>query len=785
MSTATPVSRRRRLLGLALATALVGPLVTPLVLGGTAAPSAAATLTLRQPMPADAVVDMVGINVHTASREHYGDKARVTAALRELGVRHVRDRVYTNRPDQYDRLRALGAEGIGLNVIAGDPTLAGGTPEAIVQTAVRELPGMVESYEGANEWNLKRRPNWAAELRAHQTRLYGAVRANPVHSRVPVMAPALGQREGREELGSLAGIADLGNNHLYMGGREPSWLVDQELSRERALKVPNKQVVVTEAGYHDAMVDPTTHFPTPQDVSADYLPRWVMEYAKRDALTHQVYLYQLMDEGTNNADREDKFGLVRPDFTRKPGFTALKNTLALFEDPGGYQPQPTPLALGVTSTATDVQTLVTQRRDGSYVLAVWRRTSSWQQKDEVRLAVPAVPVTLDLATAMDAAVHTPTTSATPRSTATRTTRVNLSVGNGLQVVKLTAPVSTPPPTTPPPTTPPPTTPPPTTPPPTTPPPTTPPPTTPPPTSPTTPPTTSPTTPSTPAPSPSPSPTGDVVAPSSRLALSATATGSGDLVAVGAKGVPNHLEWSAEEGLGRPRALSGQTDYAPALTRAPDGSLDALVVGTNGALYSSRQAAGSSSWSPWTRVGGALVGRPAATTWPDGTLQVFAAGTDRAVWQTWRTPQGRWAGWHKTGGLVAAGTGVSVSSAPDRTLTVAVHGADHAVWTTGWRPGGGWQRGWTSLGGALLGDPAVAVDGASGRAVVVVRGTDHVAYARDVSGPGAAGWTRLGGVLGGSPAVSTVPGAGVDVVVVAPGDRLLHLTRTRGSWSAWS
>ncbi len=441
MSTSTPHPRLRRLLGLALATALVGPLVTPALLNGTASPAAATTLTLRQPMPADAVVDMVGINVHTASREHYGDKARVTAALRELGVRHVRDRVYTNRPDQYDRLRALGAEGIGLNVIAGDPTLAGGTPEAIVQTAVRELPGMVESYEGANEWNLKRRPNWAAELRAHQTRLYGAVRANPVHSRVPVMAPALGQREGREELGSLAGIADLGNNHLYMGGREPSWLVDQELTRERALKVPNKQVVVTEAGYHDAMVDPTTHFPTPQDVSADYLPRWVMEYAKRDALTHQVYLYQLMDEGTNNADREDKFGLVRPDFTRKPGFTALKNTLALFEDPGGYQPQPTPLALGVTSTATDVQTLVTQRRDGSYVLAVWRRTSSWQQKDEVRLAVPAVPVTLDLATAMDAAVHTPTTSATPRSTATRTTRVNLSVGNGLQVVKLTAPVA--------------------------------------------------------------------------------------------------------------------------------------------------------------------------------------------------------------------------------------------------------------------------------------------------------------------------------------------------------
>lgn len=271
-------------------------------------------------------------------------------------------------------------------------------------------------------------------------------------------------------------------------------------------------------------------------------------------------------------------------------------------------------------------------------------------------------------------------------------------------------------------------------------------------------------------------------PLTEIAVAGTGAGAGDLLTRLRSGEPAHRTWSGPV-LGDPVGLGGATGVAPALARTAAGDLDAVLVGTNGALYSARRPAATTAWTGWTRVPGgpALAGRPAVVAAPDGTLHVFAVSTGRSVWHTWRTASG-WGGWENLGGTAAAGAGVSAAVAADRSLTFVVRGTDDAVWAKSWRPGSPWQAGWTAVGGGVLGDPAIAWDGARQVPVVVVRGTDRAGWARVVPGFGAGGWTPLGGLLGGAPAATRVDGSGLSALVVGTNGWLYRKDRVGGAWS---
>ncbi len=274
-------------------------------------------------------------------------------------------------------------------------------------------------------------------------------------------------------------------------------------------------------------------------------------------------------------------------------------------------------------------------------------------------------------------------------------------------------------------------------------------------------------------------------PLTQISAVAAGTGRGELLSRQASGEPASRLWSGST-LSAPASLGGATDAAPALARRGDGVLDAVVVGTNGALYAAARPAGG-DWSGWTRVPGGpvLSGRPALTSWSDGTLHAFAVGADRAVWHTWRTG-GTWAGWERLGGAVAAGSGVSAATSGTRSLVVVVRGTDDAVWARSWHPGSPWQAGWTAVGGAVTGDPAVTWDGSRELPVVLARGTDGAGWARVVPGYAASGWAGLGGALGGSPTAARVDGAGLHLLAVGTNGVLYRRDLLGGAWSAgWS
>ena len=148
-----------------------------------------------------------------------------------------------------------------------------------------------------------------------------------------MLAPALAFKWNYVTAGDLSQNADYANGHMYPGGYRPSNEISQITAAIRG-SIANKPLVTTEAGYHNAMNTTNGHRPVPEDVAGVYLPRLLLEHYLRGE--KRLYSYELIDEfadpGLTNP--EANFGLLRRDWSPKPAFTAMKNTLALLDDPG-------------------------------------------------------------------------------------------------------------------------------------------------------------------------------------------------------------------------------------------------------------------------------------------------------------------------------------------------------------------------------------------------------------------------------------------------------------------
>ena len=274
-------------------------------------------------------------------------------------------------------------------------------------------------------------------------------------------------------------------------------------------------------------------------------------------------------------------------------------------------------------------------------------------------------------------------------------------------------------------------------------------------------------------------------PHDRIGAAASGTGAADVASRLTTGAVVHRTWTTAGGLGSPVSLGGGTSFAPGIARSATRRLDVVVTGTNKRLYLRGRAAGSSSWSGWTDLGGSVNGRPAVVALANGYLDIFARGADGRVFERYRRPSGTWSSWIPVGGAVASGTGPAAVETSDGTVTLVVHGTDGAAWSRS-KDAAGWSARWTPLGGLVAGDPAATTD-APGRVTVVVRGTNDRGYAQDLSaGVPAGSWTGTGGRFRASPAVVAVPGSGrLDVLVNGDAGTLMHASRTAGTWSGWT
>lgn len=401
------------------------------------APAAAAAATAR---PADSFVESVGVNVHLSySDTEYGEFDRVRAALDALGVRYIRDGVGLNRSSVYSRFRTLGADGVKVNVIVGDPQQRWGTGTLDQQLDMIDanFRSAVASLEGPNEYDIQDDPNWVANLRTYQQRLWEGANARPGLASLPIVGPSFASGDGPEEAGDLSAWTDEGNMHPYPGGEQPdrNSHLESEL-RMAALNTGTQRVQATETGYHNAVANTTTsHRPVSERATGTYVPRLFLDYFRRGI--RRTFAYELVDTGDDPISSGDHFGLLRNDFSEKPAFTATKRLVALLEDRG---PAFTPDALSYSlqGAPSSARQLLLQKRDGSFYLVLWNQVSAWNDESLVDLdpADPKITVQLNQPIAR-AEVYRPNASAAPVSTiADPGSSIPLSLSEQVTVIKL-------------------------------------------------------------------------------------------------------------------------------------------------------------------------------------------------------------------------------------------------------------------------------------------------------------------------------------------------------------
>jgi putative cell wall-binding protein len=405
-------------------TTLVALIAASLVSIGSIGLRPASATTAVQARMADDFVDSIGVATHLS----YGGTPNAASAgiknrLAELGVRHLRDG-WGPGSQHVDAFATDLANTLGIKItMVWDPRGGSDLPTRIAALKARQLP-FTETIEGANEWDVVRysmngwtvtADNWAAQLRDWSTRVVNAVNGDPVTARIPLAAPALAKTMSAtpyHQVGPISGL-DYGTTHDYPGN---TYMMTENIARTaqanaRIIAGAGKPVIATETGF-TTNVGATDggYAPTPESVASVQGVRLYFEHF-RTGITRS-FSYNLVDKGTTNTF-ENGFGLLKADLTPKPEFNAIKNMIDILEDPGAKF-TPGALDFSLTGANDATRSVLLQKRDGTFYLAVWQETSTWNGSS--LLNPPDVNMTLDLGTPAVVNTYDPTRSAAPIAT---------------------------------------------------------------------------------------------------------------------------------------------------------------------------------------------------------------------------------------------------------------------------------------------------------------------------------------------------------------------------------
>jgi hypothetical protein len=393
---------------------------------------------------ADSFVESIGVNVHTGNggtpyRERFEE---VEQRLQELGVHHVRDDLESDSPAQHQELSELAGVGIESTVILGDPGFGSAGLDELIDILKTDLAGAVEAVEGPNEFSTSGDSEWKPHLIAYQQQLYDDVKGDPALSLLPVIGPSIVHGD-QDELGDVSGMLDYGNIHSYPQGNPPDKLGSFITRAE--LNSGSKPILATETGYNTALNWTGENRPVSEAAMATYMPRLFFEYFRWGIV--RTYSYELVDElpDPNLENKEWNFGLLRNDLSRKPAFEALRNTIAILEDPGpAFVPGSLSYRLRDRGTelpgpeSTELHKVLLQKRDGSFYLAMWRLSSVWDAATGQPLAAPSEPVTVTLEPGLGiAAEYRPNLSPGPFSEPSQPSEsLTLDVGPEVVIMKI-------------------------------------------------------------------------------------------------------------------------------------------------------------------------------------------------------------------------------------------------------------------------------------------------------------------------------------------------------------
>lgn len=347
---------------------------------------------------ASAFTNSIGVNTHFNYPEYNNSFATVQSLLVASGIRHIRDGFVDNPASAavyFGYLQQLQSNGIRATM-----STSLNLPASTILANVQAVPNFTEAIEAPNEYDLSGDPNWLTNLAAYQRQLYAGVKSTPGISSIPVIGPALTSAEAYARLGDLSSYMDQGNMHDYFAGYNPGtagyggggfgsvYGTIRYNQGEAAQVSGSKPVVATETGY--CTVANTRNAVAPA-LEAKYLPRMFLEQWL--AGVPRTLEYEFVDEGTGSCN--GSYGLLTTALTPKPGYYAVQHFLAALNDSGSGG-NATALPMSITSSATSVHSLLLQKSNGSYVLALWNEVSSWDVNNGTGAALSSTPIPVSI-----------------------------------------------------------------------------------------------------------------------------------------------------------------------------------------------------------------------------------------------------------------------------------------------------------------------------------------------------------------------------------------------------
>lgn len=406
--------------------------------GGTTPPGStggtAGTLTT---VWADKAVDLLGVNTHVyytgtpymqAASGDASAAATLVRKLQGLGCRHVRETLAIGNGTQRNALAVLAAAGIDVTFAASYQDTE--TQRPSVASITTELSNFYNGGTGkgkavwispVNEpdrnYNTATPPaGWASDIAARQQSTYNAL--HPLGFKILTPSVAF-WRKYAAAFGDLTNFADGQDAHNYQGGNKPSTGIDGCLGSLKSMTT-GLPVYMTECGYHNGMTWRGGNPPAPEDVCGIYGPRLLLEHLIRGVA--RCFPYELVNEPNAANAREQNFGLCRSDWSNKPMYTSIANFTALVGDPGAtFFPQP---LTGTVTGPADLKFITLGKRDGSYMVAVWRDVALWAPSATTAGAYTTVTpatATLTLGTSKTVRRYTPHLSTAVQATSAGTT----------------------------------------------------------------------------------------------------------------------------------------------------------------------------------------------------------------------------------------------------------------------------------------------------------------------------------------------------------------------------
>ncbi len=327
-------------------------------------------------------IDSLGFGVHLwappISIDNY------VSALTDLNVHYIRDDLQISYA-QYQASGQTWLNKIGQLRDRGIRTLAISneihvSPADVVRY-VKDSQGSIYAVEGPNEVDTQCYPNgtsftgdisylcpralWLNRSEQYVTSLKTALRADPATTSTVLYSPSISAVNYQVGSTVFSNNSDYGNVHYYpyIAGNNADSIHNETTGAQNGL-YPGKPMVLTEIGYPSSPMAEFGSHPADEAWQAKILPTYWLEAYKEGV--SKTFLYELVDSGAS-----DHWSPIDYQGRKKPAYFALKNLTDVLKDAGGTF-NPSSLRFSLEGNVSGVSSLLFQKHDGRFYLALWQ-----------------------------------------------------------------------------------------------------------------------------------------------------------------------------------------------------------------------------------------------------------------------------------------------------------------------------------------------------------------------------------------------------------------------------